>query len=105
MPAGMEPVSADDALHDLFDGATIMLGGFVDAGHPVTLIRALQRRGNTRLTVIANNIGFGDAVDELCERRQVAKAIVSFAIRATATRPSRFEAQWRRRSRCCWRSR
>ncbi len=88
--------SPDDALHDVFDGATIMFGGFVSAGTPSNLILALKRRGTQRITGIANNIGLGDLLDELCEHRQLAKFIATFAIRASGARASRFEEQYRK---------
>jgi 3-oxoacid CoA-transferase subunit A len=87
----------DDALHDVFDGASIMFGGFVSAGSPSNLILALQRRGTTRIIGIANNIGLGDLLDVLCEKRQLAKFIATFAVRASGSRESRFEAQYRKR--------
>lgn len=88
--------SPDEALHDVFDGATIMFGGFVSAGTPSNLILALQRRGTKRITGIANNIGLGDKLDVLCEQRQLAKMIATFAIRASGARQSLFEEQYRR---------
>lgn len=87
--------SADDAVADIPDGATILVGGFVSAGTPSNLILALKRTGQTGLTAVANNIGLGDLLDELCEHRQLAKVIATFAIRASGTRSSRFEAQYR----------
>jgi len=86
----------DDALHDVHDGATIMMGGFVTAGHPASLIYALKRRGTKDLTTISNNIGIGDVIDDLCEDHQIRKVIASFAIRASGDRRSRFEEQYRR---------
>ena len=88
--------SPDEALHDVFDGASIMFGGFVSAGSPSNLILALQRRGARRITAIANNIGLGDKLDVLCEQRQIAKVIATFAIRASGTRRSLFEEQYQR---------
>jgi 3-oxoacid CoA-transferase A subunit len=87
--------TADDALADIKDGASIMFGGFVSAGTPTNLIRALVRRGVRNLTGIANNIGLGDELDSLCEARQLRKFIASFAIRASGARTSHFERQWR----------
>jgi 3-oxoacid CoA-transferase subunit A len=86
----------DEAINGVFDGASIMFGGFVSAGSPSNLILALQRRGTQRLTAIANNIGLGDRLDVLCEQRQIAKVIATFAIRASGTRQSLFEEQYRR---------
>ncbi len=86
----------DSALDGISDGATIMFGGFASAGSPSNLILALKRRGTRQLTGIANNIGLGDKLDELCEAHQLAKMIASFAIRATGSRRSLFEEQYRR---------
>jgi 3-oxoacid CoA-transferase subunit A len=84
------------AIHDVFDGATIMFGGFAASGNPTNLVRALRTRGTKRITAIANNIGFGDSLDSLCEERQIEKMIASFAIRATGSHQSLFEQQYLR---------
>jgi len=83
--------SPDAAVSDVRDGATILVGGFVSAGTPSNLILALKRSGRTGLTAVANNIGLGDLLDELCEDRQLARVIATFAIRASGGRKSRFE--------------
>src|SRR6476660_7318645 len=49
--------NADEAIGDVFDGATIMVGGFGLCGMPENLIRALQKRGTKNLTTISNNVG------------------------------------------------
>ena len=49
--------SADEAIKDVFDGATIMVGGFGLCGIPENLIRALVRKGVKNLTTISNNAG------------------------------------------------
>ena len=49
--------SADAAIQDVFDGATIMVGGFGLCGMPENLIRALARKGVKNLTTISNNVG------------------------------------------------
>ena len=83
--------TTDDAVADIADGATILVGGFVSAGTPSNLIRAVRRSGRRDLTAVANNIGLGDLLDELCEDRQLARVIATFAIRASGSRSSRFE--------------
>ncbi len=49
--------SADEAISDIFDGATLMVGGFGLCGIPENLIRALVRRGTKNLKTISNNVG------------------------------------------------
>ena len=49
--------NADEAIRDVFDGATIMVGGFGLCGNPENLIRALVRKGTKNLTTISNNAG------------------------------------------------
>lgn len=51
--------NADEAIFDLEDGASILLGGFGLCGIPESLIDALVRRGTKRLTTISNNCGVG----------------------------------------------
>ena len=49
--------NADEAVRDVFDGATIMIGGFGLCGMPENLIRALVRKGTKHLRTISNNVG------------------------------------------------
>jgi 3-oxoacid CoA-transferase subunit A len=49
--------NADDAIRDIPDGATIMIGGFGLCGIPENLIRALVHKGTKNLTTISNNVG------------------------------------------------
>jgi 3-oxoacid CoA-transferase subunit A len=49
--------SADEAIQDICDGATIMIGGFGLCGIPENLVRALVRKGVKNLTTISNNAG------------------------------------------------
>jgi 3-oxoacid CoA-transferase subunit A len=49
--------SAEEAIADVFDGATIMVGGFGLCGMPENLIRALAHKGVKNLTTISNNAG------------------------------------------------
>ncbi|HMD48961.1 MAG TPA: CoA transferase subunit A, partial [Bryobacteraceae bacterium] len=49
--------NADEAIRDVSDGASIMIGGFGLCGMPENLIRALARKGVKNLTTISNNVG------------------------------------------------
>jgi len=53
---------ADAALvvADIGDGATILIGGFGEAGNPTELVHALIDQGARDLTIISNNAGNGD---------------------------------------------
>jgi 3-oxoadipate CoA-transferase alpha subunit len=71
--------SAVDAVADIPDGATIMIGGFGTAGQPVELIDALIAHGAADLTVINNNAGNGVlGLAALIAARRVRKIICSF---------------------------
>ena len=52
--------SADEAVRDIRDGATIMVGGFGLCGIPENLISALVRKGVKNLHTISNNVGVDD---------------------------------------------
>ena len=49
--------NSDEAIRDIPDGATLMVGGFGLCGIPENLIRALVRKGTMNLTTISNNVG------------------------------------------------
>jgi 3-oxoacid CoA-transferase subunit A len=49
--------SADEAVADIQDGATVMVGGFGLCGIPENLIRALVNKGVKNLSTISNNVG------------------------------------------------
>jgi 3-oxoacid CoA-transferase subunit A len=49
--------SADEAVRDIPDGASIMIGGFGLCGNPENLIRALVKKGVKNLTTMSNNAG------------------------------------------------
>jgi 3-oxoacid CoA-transferase subunit A len=48
---------ADEAIHDIQDGMTLMLGGFGMSGLPEKCIGALVKKGVKNLTCISNNAG------------------------------------------------
>src|SRR6201994_622355 len=71
--------SADEAVHDISDGATIMLGGFGLCGIPENCIAALTRTGVKQLTCISNNAGVDDfGLGLLLKTRQIKKMISSY---------------------------
>ncbi len=57
MPLNKVVANADEAVHDIHDGATIMVGGFGLCGIPENLIAALVRKGVKNLNTISNNVG------------------------------------------------
>ncbi len=71
--------SVDESLADVFDGATVMIGGFGLAGQPQELIDGLIRRGSTDLTIVNNNAGNGEVgLALLIKSGFVKKIICSF---------------------------
>lgn len=71
--------SADAALADVQDGATLMVGGFGLCGNPENLISALHRRGVKNLTIISNNCGTTEeGLGILLQARQVRKMVSSY---------------------------
>lgn len=71
--------SAAEAVSEIHDSATIMIGGFGEAGSPIELIHALIDQGAKDLTVISNNTGSGHVgLAALIENNQVSKTICSF---------------------------
>jgi len=68
-----------DAIADIKDGATVMIGGFGTAGMPSELIDALIAHGVRNLTIVNNNAGNGDVgLALLLKAKQVRKIICSF---------------------------
>jgi 3-oxoacid CoA-transferase subunit A len=71
--------NADEAIHDVRDGATIMLGGFGLCGIPENCIAALRRKNVAQLTCIANNAGVDDfGLGLLLQTKQIKKMISSY---------------------------
>ena len=68
-----------EALADIHDGATVMIGGFGNAGMPVALIEGLIAQGARDLTIVNNNAGNGDTgLAALLKAGRVRKIICSF---------------------------
>ena len=98
------------ALHDLPDGVTVFIDGFGGPGGMAHyLLMSLRDRGSRDLTIVSNTAGiarvvsFGTppgrtAIDHslLIENGQVAKAIASFPVSPSVSRPSEFELAYRR---------
>ena len=70
---------AREAIADVQDGATVMLGGFGLCGIPENLISALRDKGTKNLTIISNNAGIdGRGAGLLLEARQIRKIIATY---------------------------
>src|SRR5262249_48270351 len=71
--------SADEAVRDVFDGATLVVGGFGLCGIPENLIAALVRKGVKKLTAVSNNCGVDDwGLGLLLQTRQIRKMVSSY---------------------------
>src|SRR5947207_2669087 len=71
--------TAGDAVRDIFDGATLVVGGFGLCGIPENLINALVERGVKGLTCVSNNAGVDDwGLGLLLQTRQIKKMVSSY---------------------------
>jgi 3-oxoacid CoA-transferase subunit A len=71
--------SAEEAISDIKDGDTIMLGGFGLCGIPENCIAALVKKGVKNLTCISNNAGVDDfGIGLMLQKKQVKKMISSY---------------------------
>ena len=71
--------NADKAIERLFDGATILVGGFGTCGIPENLIAAVRRKGTKNLTCASNNAGTMDTgLGLLLQSHQISKMIASY---------------------------
>jgi 3-oxoacid CoA-transferase subunit A len=71
--------NADEAISKLFDGATILVGGFGTGGNPENLIAAVRRKGTKDLTCVSNNAGMADyGLGLLLQTHQIRKMIASY---------------------------
>src|SRR5258705_7677208 len=70
---------ANEAVHDIQDGAILMLGGFGLCGIPENCIAALVKKGTKQLTCISNNAGVDDfGIGLMLQQKQVRKMISSY---------------------------
>ncbi|MBR5784981.1 MAG: CoA transferase subunit A [Bacteroidales bacterium] len=71
-------ITAKDAVEKIQDGMTIMVGGFLAVGTPISLIDALVEKGVKDLTLICNDTAYPNiGVGKLISNRMVKKLIVS----------------------------
>src|SRR5512132_2951548 len=71
--------SADEAVKDISDGATLVVGGFGLCGIPENLINALVKKGVKNLTCVSNNAGVDDwGLGLLLQTKQIRKMVSSY---------------------------
>src|SRR5687768_5182259 len=71
--------SADEAIHDIGDDSTLVVGGFGLCGIPENLINALVKKGVKGLTCVSNNAGVDDwGLGLLLQTRQIRKMVSSY---------------------------
>ena len=71
--------NAEEAIHDIQDGDTLMLGGFGLCGIPEKCIAALVRKEIKNLTCISNNAGVDDfGIGLMLQQKQVKKMVSSY---------------------------
>lgn len=79
MPINKVVQSAEEAIHDISDGAVLMLGGFGLCGIPENSIAALVKKNVKGLTCISNNAGVDDfGIGLMLQQKQVKKMISSY---------------------------
>jgi 3-oxoacid CoA-transferase A subunit len=70
---------ADEAVKDLFEGATLAMGGFGLCGIPENCVTAIRKKGTKGLTIYSNNAGVdGFGIGLLLETKQVKKMVSSY---------------------------
>jgi len=71
--------SAEEAVKDIFDGATLVVGGFGLCGIPENLIAALVKQGTKGLTCVSNNAGVDNwGLGLLLQTKQIRKMVSSY---------------------------
>ena len=94
-----------EAVADIGDGATLIVGGFGLCGIPEKLIAALRERGARGLRIVSNNCGVDDfGLGILLANGQIAKMVASYVgenthLRAAVPRRASWRSSWCRRGR------
>lgn len=71
-------ISLKDAVSKVKDGMTVMVGGFLGVGSPLTILDELAKSNVKDLTIICNDTAYPDmAHGKLVTNKQVKKVIVS----------------------------
>jgi 3-oxoadipate CoA-transferase alpha subunit len=71
--------SCEAAVADVFDGATILIGGFGRSGMPARLVDALVAQGSRELTIVHNNAGNGETgIAALLKHGRVRRILCSY---------------------------
>jgi 3-oxoacid CoA-transferase subunit A len=79
LPMNKVVANADEAIRDVSDGASIMVGGFGLCGNPENLIRALAKKGVKNLTTMSNNAGVdGAGIGVLLANGQIRRHIGTY---------------------------
>jgi 3-oxoacid CoA-transferase subunit A len=72
-------LSAAEAIHDISDGATLLVGGFGLSGNPENLIMALHECGTSGITLVSNNAGTDHCgLGVLLQAKQVTSMVGSY---------------------------
>jgi len=73
--------SAEEAVADVWDGSTILFGGFGGAGLPYEIIYALYRQGAKEITAVSNNPGYHEeGIAKLIANDRISKLLCSFPV-------------------------
>ncbi|MHA7601165.1 3-oxoacid CoA-transferase subunit A [Alicycliphilus denitrificans] len=93
--------SVHEAVRDVRDGATILIGGFGISGVPTELVCALLDQGARELTIVNNNAGNGKiGLSQLVEAGRVRRMVCSFARSSNPLEPNAVAfAEWYRAGR------
>jgi acetate CoA/acetoacetate CoA-transferase alpha subunit len=71
--------TAKEAVVNISEGMSVMIGGFLNVGTPEGLVEALVEKGVGKLTIISNDTGFvGKGIGKLQDNKQLAKVYTSY---------------------------